>query len=424
MNADLLLGNIGWLWTQNHVPPVKGSAMNGATVLRDAFVAVKDGRILGCGTGTGSAFRGPETAFADLGGAVLLPGLVDGHTHLVHAGSREHEFALKLAGIPYLDILKRGGGILSTVASTRAATFDDLYDKAFRTLDRMLAFGVTALEAKSGYGLETVTELLQLRVAKALCERHPVEIHSTYMGAHAVPKEYADDREGYLESVLRDFLPIRSERLADSVDVFCEPGVFSLPEARRVLAKAKELGFRIRIHADEIVPSGGAGLAVELGAASADHLVAIADRDIPALAASDVVASLLPGTSFYLGHAFAPARRLIDAGVAVALGSDYNPGSCPSENFQFTMQLAAGKMRMTPSEVLTAATINPAFHLGIADRVGSIAVGKDADFVVFDAPNFEYVLYHFGVNHARDVYKKGRRVVADGWIQKEERPWN
>jgi len=419
MKADLILRNIGELWSQDHLPPVKGADMNDATVLKYAFVAVKNGLIQGFGTGDGESFRGPETSIADVRGAIVTPGLVDGHTHLVHAGHRAHEFALKLQGVPYLEILKRGGGILSTVRATREASFDDLFDQAGKSLDRMLAFGVTCVEAKGGYGLEPATERKILMVVSKLGETHPVELVPTSMTAHAVPAEYAERRGDFVGLVLADLEAVRAEGLAEGVDVFCEPGAFTLEESARILSRAKELGFAIRLHADEIASTGGTGLAVDLGCASADHLGAISDRDVRALAASDTVANLLPGTSFYLGHEYAPARKLIDAGAAVAVASDYNPGSCPSENFQFTLQLAANKLKMTPSEVLTAATINPAFHLGRAGRIGSIAVGKAADLVVFDAPSFDYVLYHFGVNHVKDVYKKGRRIVADGRIVRE-----
>jgi imidazolonepropionase len=416
MNADLLVRNIGELWSQDAVPPVKGAAMDRATVRRNAFLAVRDGLIADVGSGSGDAWEGPETMVVDARGGLVTPGFVDGHTHLVHAGSREEEFGLRLAGVGYLDILGRGGGIHATVAKTRAASAEDLFRQALTALDDLLLSGVTTLEAKSGYGLDTETELRQLEVARRLADAHPVEIHSTYLGAHALPKEYASDREGYLSKIVGDLDVIADRHLAEGVDVFCEAGVFTVDEARRILTRAKECGFTVRIHADEIVGTGGAGLAVDLGCASADHLGAVSDRDILALAGSDVVANLLPGTSFFLGQDFAPARRLIDAGCAVAVASDYNPGSSPSDNFQFTMQLAAIRLKMTPSEVLTATTANAAFHLGVAGRVGSLAVGKDADFVLFDANRLAYVLHRFATNRVKDVYKKGRRVVADGRI--------
>jgi len=420
MIADYVIRNIGELWTQEHVPPIKGALMNDVCVLVNAFLAVQGDIIIGYGTGPGIDFIGPKTVLQDARGAVVVPGLVDGHTHLVHAGSREQELALKLAGVSYLDILKQGGGILSTVAATRKASFEELFAKAKKSLDTMLAFGVTTVEAKSGYGLNYETEKKQMLVARALDEMHPVDVVSTYLGAHALPAERAGDRVGYLQEVMRDLEKIKAAKLAESVDVFCEAGVFSVEAARTLLGYAQSLGFRIRLHAEEIVAIGGAGLAAELHAASADHLTAVADQDILALAGSDVVCDLLPGTSFYLNHSYAPARRLIAAGAAVAIASDYNPGSCPSENFQFTMQLAANQMKMTAGEVLTAATLNPAFHLGRSARIGSIAVGKQADFVLFDAPNFPYVLYHFGVNHVKEVYKNGRCVVKDGMIVRED----
>ncbi len=420
MIADYVIRNIGELWTQEHVPPVKGPQMNDVSVLKNAFIAVQKDRFIGYGVGPGIDFIGPKTLLHDAKGAIAVPGLVDGHTHLVHGGSREHEFTLKLAGVTYLDILKQGGGILSTVAATRKATFEELFAKAKKSLDAMLLLGVTTMEAKSGYGLDYETEKKQMLVARALDEMHPADVVSTYLGAHAIPAERAGDREGYLTELVGDLEKIKAAKLAESVDVFCEAGVFTVEEARMLLERARSLGFRIRLHAEELVAIGGAGLAVELSAASADHLTAVADRDILALAGSDVVCNLLPGTSFYLNHPYAPARRLIAAGAAVAIASDYNPGSCPSENFQFTMQLAANQMKMTAGEVLTASTLNPAYHLGRSDRIGSIAVGKQADFVLFDAPGFAYVLYHFGINHVKEVYKNGRCVVKNSMIVREE----
>jgi imidazolonepropionase len=362
----------------------------------------------------------PMTSYIDCKNAIALPGFIDSHTHLVHSGSRESEFAMKLAGMPYLDILKSGGGIHSTVALTRQASFEELYDQAKKSLDEMLLLGVTTIEAKSGYGLNLETELKQLKVIKALNANHPIELSPTYLGAHAIPKEYSDNRQSYIFEVIENMKTVAQMHLAESVDVFCENEVFSVAETEEILIAAKEMGFQVRLHADEIHSLGGAGLAVRLNAVSADHLLAIVEEDIDRLAQSETIANLLPQTAFYLNKPYANARALIDKGAAVAISSDYNPGSAPSENFQFTMQLAANKMRLSPAEVLVASTLNPAVILGRSHRIGTLEVGKQADITLLKAPNLEYVLYHFGINHTQDVYKNGRLVVKDRQFVKEE----
>lgn len=379
----------------------------------DAFVAIKNGRILDFGEGTFDPYIGAKTILDDAGGRIVTPGLIDGHTHLVHAGSREHEAEKTMMGVPYLDILKEGGGILSTVESTRRASFDELYEQSMLSLDRMLAFGVTQVEGKSGYGLDKDTEIKQLRVQKALDEAHPIDIHSTYLGAHALPADYKEDRSGFLDIVIDAMDQVKEDNLARFVDVFCEEGAFTLKESRRVLEVAKTKGFGLKIHADEMHSLGGVALAAELNAHSADHLMVIDDGGIKALSRSKTVANLLPATSFYLGKSYAPARKLIDEGVAVALSSDYNPGSSPSENYLFTLNLAALKLKMRPDEILNAATINGAHALGIGDTHGAIAKDRRADLVLWDAPNWPYVLYHYAVNHVHAVYKDGVTVMKD-----------
>ena len=355
---------------------------------------------------------GENTKVDDVGGKLVTPGLIDSHTHLVHGGSRENEFSKKLNGVPYIQILQEGGGILSTVNATKEATFDELYNKAKKSLDRMVEFGVTTVESKSGYGLDLETEIKQLEVAHKLNEDHPIDLVHTFLGAHAVPVEYKNNPKAYIELLVKEIMPkIKEMNLAEFCDVFCEEGVFTIEESEYILQKAKEMGYKLKIHADEIESLGGAELAAKLGCVSADHLMAASDEGIKMMAENNVVANILPATSFNLNKNYADCRKMIDMGAIVSLSSDYNPGSCPSENLQLVMQLGCLHLKMTPNEVLTAVTINAAYAIDRADKIGSIEVGKNADFVVFDARNVEYLMYHFGINHTKKVYKNGNLVV-------------
>lgn len=415
MKADLIINNIGNLVTMRGKkgPRVK-EEMSNIEIIKNAYVAVKDGKILEVGEGLGTELTGDNTQIHDSKGMTVTPGLVDPHTHLVHGGSRENEFSKKISGVPYLDILKQGGGILSTVKSTKEASFDELYNKAKKSLDTMLTFGTTTVEAKSGYGLDLDTEVKQLEVAKKLNEDHPMDIVSTFMPAHAVPVEYKQDPDKFVDLIIEGMLPkVKEMNIADFVDVFCEEGVFSVDQTRKILTRAKELGYKIKLHADEIVPIGGAELSAELGATSADHLMAASEEGMKQMAQKGVIANILPGTSFSLMKNYANARKMIELGVAVSLSTDYNPGSCPTENMQLIMQLGSLGLKMTPSEVLTAVTINSAYAIDKGNEVGSLEIGKKADLVVFDAPNIDYIIYHFGINHVHRVYKEGKLVVED-----------
>ncbi|MFW5913582.1 MAG: imidazolonepropionase [Bacillota bacterium] len=378
-----------------------------------AFIAIKDGKFLDFGEGDYKGYVGEDTRMEDAEGRIATPGLIDGHTHLVHAGSRELEAEKTMMGVPYLKILEEGGGILATVEATRNASFESLYDQSLVSLDRMLSYGVTQVEGKSGYGLETETELKQLRVQKKLNQDHPVDIHATYLGAHALPEAYKEKRGQFIDTVIEAMDHVKEANLARFVDVFCEKGAFTLAESEKVLKAAKEKGFGLKIHADEMHSLGGVGMASALGAHSADHLMVIDDTGIEALKNSQTVANLLPATSFYLGKDYAPARKMIDEGLAVSLSSDYNPGSSPSENYLFTLNLAALKLKMRPDEILTAATANGAHALGVGHTHGAIAKGYQADLVLWDAPNWPYVLYHYAVNHVHSVYKDGVKVVEN-----------
>lgn len=416
MKMDLIIKNIGKLVTmEGSFLPRTGKQMNELTILENAYIAVVEGKIFQVGTGEDyKELVGENTIIDDASGMLVTPGLVDSHTHLVHGGSRENEFSKKLNGVPYIQILQEGGGILSTVNATKNATFDELYNKAKKSLDRMLEFGVTTVEEKSGYGLELETEVKQLEVAHKLDKDHPVDLVHTFLGAHAVPVEYKSNNKAYIKLLVEEMMPkVKELGLAEFCDVFCEEGVFSVEESDYILSKAKEMGYKLKIHADEIVPIGGAELAAKLGCISADHLMAASDEGLRDMAGKGVIANILPGTSFNLNKPSADGRKMIDLNVPVSLSSDYNPGSCPSENLQFVMQLGCLNLKMTPNEVLTAVTINAAHCVDRATEIGSIEVGKKADIAIFDAPNVEYLMYHFGINHIDRVYKEGRLVVKN-----------
>jgi len=336
---------------------------------------------------------------------------VDSHTHLVFGGWRQKELALKLGGASYLDILKAGGGILSTVEHTRAASEDELVEKGRALLAEMLSLGVTTCEIKSGYGLNTDCELKQLRVARELDKAQPVDIVPTFMGAHAVPKEFAGNRDGYIEYLINEMIPaVSREKLAEFCDIFCETAVFTPEESRRILLEAAKHGMAIKAHADEIDPIGGAEMAAGVDAVSAEHLIQASDEGIGAMAEKNVIAVLLPATSFYLDKPYARARRMVEAGVAVAVATDFNPGSSPSLNIQLAMNIACLKYKLTPAEVLTAVTLNGAAAINRADKIGSVEPGKQADLVIWDAKDLEYIFYRYGSNLAHTVIKSGKEI--------------
>ena len=405
MQADLILYDIGQLITSRELEE------NHIEILENGYLAIKGDKIIGVGTGeVPTSFIQFDTKFVRIGKKVVSPGLVDSHTHLVHGGSREHEFSMKIQGVPYLEILAAGGGILSTLKATREASLEDLIEKTKKSLRYMLELGVTTVEAKSGYGLSLEQEIKQLEATKLLNHLQPVSLVSTFMAAHATPPEFKGRTGEYVEEVIKMLPEIKKRNLAEFCDVFCEEGVFSVEESRKILSKAKELGFQLKIHADEVVSLGGVNLAGELQAVTAEHLMVITDEGIEALKKGNVIADLLPATSFNLRHDYAPARKILEAGVQVALSTDYNPGSCPSENLQFVMQIGAAHLKMTTEEVFKAVTINGAKAVCREKEIGSLEVGKQADIAVFDVPNAEYMLYHFGVNHTDSVYKAGKLV--------------
>ncbi len=400
----MVIYNIGMLVTPTGTRAKAGADQGAVTVLKNAWIRVKDGRIAEVGTGAAPACE----EMLDAQGKLVTPGLVDAHTHLIFGGWRQNEMSLKLHGKSYLEIQNAGGGIQSTTNATRAATEEELTAKAALALDEMLSFGTTTCEAKSGYGLETRHELKALQVIQNLNDRHPMDIVPTFMGAHLVPREYKENRAEYIRLVCEEMLPLVAQQgIARYNDVFCEADTFDVQEARQILEAGKKYGLRPKIHADEIEAIGGSQLAGEMGAISAEHLIVCPPEGIEALAKGGVIACLLPATSFNLGATFAPARDMVKAGVPVAMATDFNPGSCPCLNMQFVINLGCLKYRLTPEEVLTAVTLNGAAAIDMADKVGSIEPGKQADLVIWDAPDLSYICYRIGSNLVDTVIKNG-----------------
>ena len=407
--SKLLLTNIGMLATPLGKGPKSGSEQGEIQILKDAWVLCEDGVIAQVGTGPAPAAA--DAQVVDAQGSLVTPGLVDAHTHLIFGGWRQNELGLKLHGKTYLEIQNAGGGIQSTTNATRKATEEELTAKAAKALDEMMSFGVTTCEAKSGYGLALEHELKQLRAIRRLQEEHPMDVVATFMGAHLVPAEYKNDREAYVRLVCEEMMPaVKEQGIAKFCDVFCEADTFTVEEARRVLEAGLKNGLRPKIHADEIEAIGGSQLAGEIGAISAEHLIVCPPEGIESMARGGVIACLLPATSFNLGSTFAPARDMVNAGVPVAMATDFNPGSCPCLNLQFVINLGCLKYKLTPEEVLTAVTLNGAAAIDMADKVGSVEPGKQADLVIWDAPDLDYICYRVGSNLTRHVIKKGAVV--------------
>jgi imidazolonepropionase len=397
--------------TDSAVNRKRGRAMRELGIITDGAIILRDGLIDWVGPTAALPPLPPGCDEIDLAGKIVVPGLVDSHTHLIFAGSRAGEFEQRLMGQSYQQIAAAGGGIISTVRDVRQRSRDELKELARPRLRRFLELGVTTAEVKSGYGLAAADEIKCLQVIAELNREGPVELVPTFLGAHAVPPEYRDDRGGYVRLVCEEMLPkVAGGRLAEFCDVFCETGVFSLDESERILDRARSLGLGLKVHADELTPLGGAELAVRLGAASADHLLCVSEAGVEALASGNTMATLLPGTAFFLGLEYAPARRLIDGGAAVALATDCNPGTCMTENLPLIGTMACTQMRMLPAEVVNALTLNGAAALNRGDRLGSLAVGKQADLVVCAVEDYRELFYHYGTNPVCCVYKRGRLV--------------
>ncbi len=398
---DILIKNANELITlKGSNSPRKKQEMSNIGIIKGGSVAINEGLIVDMGKNI--SYKA-ETVI-DAKGKTVMPGFVDPHTHLVFSGSREFEFDWKLKGYSYLDIKKKGGGIFYTVEKTRNASDEKLFDEARGRLDKMLSYGTTTCEAKSGYGLNTETELKMLKVQKKLDDTHPMDIVSTFLGAHAIPAEYSASE--YVKIVIDEMIP-KASKYAKFCDVFCEKEFFTIAQSEKILNEGKKHGLLPKIHADELVDTGGASLAAKVDAISAEHLLMTSDKGITDMAKAGVIGVLLPGTPFCLMlKDYARARKMIDSGVAVALATDLNP-NCYVENMQFIIQLACFNMKMTPAEAITASTFNAACAIKKNDVVGSLEKGKQADIIILDVPNHLFIPYHFGVNHVEKVIKKG-----------------
>lgn len=415
MRADLLIVHAGQLLTMaGPAAPRAGKLQGELGLVEDGAIAVYQGEIVAVGpTATVQAMveLADDGREIDVAGRVVSPGLVDSHTHLVFAGTRQAEYELRAQGASYAEIMAAGGGIHASVRRTREATRRELVMSAEKHLATMLAHGTTTVEAKSGYGLDMETEIRQLEAIEELGNKSPVDVVSTFMGAHAVPR--GQEPEAYVDWLVSEAIPrVAMRGLARFCDVFCEAGVFTPAQTERILRAAQAQGMGAKLHADELVDTGGAALAARLGAVSADHLHCANDEGLKAMAAANVVATLLPGTGVFLGmKEHAPARRMVELGVPVALATDFNPGSCFSESLPLMMSFACSILHLSPAEAMVAATVNGAHALARAHRVGSLEVGKQADMVVWDADDYRLIPYHMGVNQVRCVFKRGRLVV-------------
>jgi len=416
--ADLVIINANELVTldSRFGAPRIGKNLSELAIISNGALAIKGETIIFVGTTEElqqqNLIDPQQTKVIDATNKLVTPGFVDPHVHLIFAGSRENELAMKLAGKTYLEILAAGGGILKTVRETRQASFDTLATNGKRILDKMLKYGTTTIEAKSGYGLSVEDELKSLRVIQQLNATHPIDLVATFLGAHAIPPEFTGKTDDYVQLIISEMLPkIAEEQLAEFVDVFCEEGIFSLEQTRKILLAAEKYGLKKIIHIDEIVNTNGAKLAAELKAVQVGHLLQSNDAGLQALAKAGVIATLLPGTPFclMLQH-YAPARKMIEYGVPIALATDLNP-NCWTESMLMVLVLSCYNMKLTPAEALAAATINAACAINRQNQIGSLEVGKQADIVIFEVPNYQFLTYQFGVNLVETVIKKGKIVV-------------
>ena len=414
--ADLIIYSDSVITCRGKGKAKTGSAMNDAGLISPGAVAVKDGIIAGVGPRAEIEKKftpAPGATVIDGGAMVLMPGLVDSHTHPVYAGNRVEEFMMRARGATYQEIHAKGGGIGFTVEKTRSAPDETLYQDARRILERMMAHGTTTVEAKSGYGLSVDEEIRELEIIARLDRETELDVIATFLGAHSLPPEYKDRRDEYVSLVIDEMMPlVRKKNLARFVDVFCEEGAFTLEETRRILEAGRKLGFDLKLHGEEFTNMGSAAMAASLGAVSVDHLLRVTDQDAQAIAKTDTVMTLMPGTLFFLDYKeFAPARMLIDAGAKVSLATDFNAGSCLGGSMQMAMSLGCIKMKMTPGEAINAATHNGAYALGMGSVTGSLEPGKQADMILMNVNDYRLIPYHFGENLVNTVIKKGRVVL-------------
>ena len=419
MSGNLILKNAAQLVTCSGFKAKKGKEMSELSIINNGCVIIKDGIIQSVGESATilKDFNTDGFNIIDASEKSVVPGFVDSHTHFIFGGYREDEFAWRLRGDSYMDIMNRGGGIASTVKETRKASKHTLAALGMKRLNSMLSFGVTTVEGKSGYGLDHDTEIKQLEIMQELNEIHPIDIIPTFLGAHAIPLEFKDREDEFIDMIIEMLPEIAQHQLAEFCDIFCEKNVFSIAQSRRLFLKAMEVGLKVKIHADEIVSLGGAELAAEIGAVSADHLLQASDQGIKDIAKKGVVATLLPGTAFSLKEPYARGRYMIDQGCAVALATDLNPGSCFSESIPLVIALSTLYMGLTPEEALTALTINGAAALNRAQSAGSIDPGKIGDVVILEFPSYRFMPYNVGVNTVEMVIKRGDIVFSKNDIE-------
>lgn len=417
IDPDLVIFHCNELVTMNtkYGAPRIGEDMSELAIIEDGAVAVKDDRIIFIGATDELISKyefGKIPTKIDATNKLVTPGFIDPHTHIIFEGTREKELLMKLEGKTYIEILKAGGGILKTVRETREAPLEKLVENGKKILDRMMSYGTTTVETKSGYGLTTESEIKQLRAIEILNNKHPIDIIPTFLGAHAIPPEYENKTNEYVELIISDMIPkIANEGLAEFCDVFCEEGIFSIKQTRKILKTAIRYGLKPQIHIDEIVDTNGAMLASEMRVIQAGHLLKSNDEGLKAMAEKGVIATLLPGTSFCLMlDEYAPARKMIELEIPIAIATDLNP-NCWTESMQTVIALACYLMKLSPAEALTAATINGACAIQRQDEIGSLEIGKKADLIVFDVPNHEFLPYHYGVNLAIKVIKNGKILV-------------
>ena len=405
----LIIKNASELVTCRGKAPKKGADMSDIGIIYNGSVVIEDGIIVDVDEASNISSRYDESEYEviDASEKAVLPGFIDSHTHLIFGGYRADEFSWRLRGDTYMSIMERGGGITSSVRATRSTVLEEFVETGRKRLDKMMAFGVTTVEGKSGYGLDEETEIRQLEAMRILNESHPVDIAATFLGPHSVLPEWKGKEDEFIDYMIEVMKKVRERNLAEFADIFCEKNVFSIEQSRRFLKSAKEMGLKLKIHADEIVRLGGAELAAELGAVSADHLLQASDKGIRMMAENNVVATLLPATAFCLKEDYARVRDIIDSGCAVALATDFNPGSCFTNSIPLVIALAAIQMRMSVEEIITALTINAASALSRQDSIGSIEAGKKADIIILEFPSIHFLPYHAGVNIVETVIKNG-----------------
>ena len=415
MKADLIIHNAQLVTCASNNQAKKGTEMLYLGIIENGAVSIVDGKIVAVGKSDEILREYSSENLIDANGKVVSPGFVECHTHVVFAGNRLNEFELKIKGADYLEILANGGGILSTVRQTRDASLTELVEQSRKRLDKLLALGVTTCEVKTGYGLDTETELKMLEAILELDKIHEIDLIPTFLPAHAVPTEFRENPDDYVDLICNEMLPKAKEIINSQLstinyfaDVFCEKNAFDLAQSRKVLETAKRLGFKLKAHVDEFTNLGGARMAIELGATSIDHLDAISDEEIKLLAGSETIGVVTPTVNFNFGSKeFADARKLIDFGCAIALSTDYNPGSAPCPSLPNAMAIACRYQKLLPGETFNAATINAAFAVGLGEKIGSIELGKQADLLIFDTKDYREIAYEFGGNLIEKIVKKG-----------------